>query len=172
MSGVELELRQDLGKFWDDCEGLTVGANATFIDSKVTLPPGEVTKFKNLYVPITSRDMTGAPEYMYNLYFVYDLEKYKTQVSLFYTVKGDTLAAGAGQSAGHFIPNVYDTEYGTLNFSLSRELKQNCILKFQAKNITDPEIKQVYRSKYIGSDVTKSSYRKGMDFSLSVSYKF
>lgn len=172
MSGVELELRQDLGKFWDDCEGLTVGANATFIGSEVTLPPSEAAKLSSLNVPISKRDMTGAPKYLYNLYFVYDIDKYKTQVALFYTVKGDTLAAGAGQSQGIFIPSVYDTEYGTLNLSLTYDLKKNCTLKFQAKNITNPSIEKVYRSKYIGSDVTKSSYKKGVDLSLGISYMF
>jgi hypothetical protein len=45
-------------------------------------------------------------------------------------------------------------------------------MNFQAKNLLDPAIETVYRSDYIGSDVTKTSYRKGMDFSISLSASF
>ncbi|MBN1974646.1 MAG: TonB-dependent receptor [Sedimentisphaerales bacterium] len=174
MSGIELEVRQDAGRFSEELDGITVGANATFIDSEVTLPQDEADKFSqpNIMAPMSKRDMTNAPEHLYNFYVTYDIEKYKTQAALFYTVRGDTLVAGAGQSQGQFIPNVYETEYGTLNMSISHDIKKNCKLKFQAKNLTNPLLKQVYRSEYIGDDVTKTSYRKGIDFSLSLAYQF
>ena len=35
LTGFEFEVRQDLGQFWEPLEGLSVGANATFIDSEV-----------------------------------------------------------------------------------------------------------------------------------------
>ena len=174
MSGVEFEIRQDAGQYWENFEGLTVGGNATFINSEVTLSDSEAAKFSqpNIMAPMSKRDMTNAPEHLYNLYMTYDLEQYKTQLALFYTVRGDTLVAGAGQSQSNFVPNIYDTEYGTLNLSLAYDLKENCKLKFQAKNLTNPAIEQVYRSKYIGNDVTKTSYKKGLDFTLSLAYKF
>jgi hypothetical protein len=80
--------------------------------------------------------------------------------------------AGAGQSQGRFIPSVYETQYGTLNMGLTHNLRDNCKLKFQAKNLTNPKIDEVYRSEYIGGDVTKTSYRKGIDFSISLEYLF
>jgi outer membrane receptor protein involved in Fe transport len=174
MRGYEIEVRQKLQRFWDELEGLSVGANATFINSEVTLPDDEAAKFEqpNIMAPMPKRDMTNAPEYLYNLYLTYYMKQYNAQFAVFYTVRGDTLVAGAGQSQGHFIPNVYETEYGTLNMSLSYNIKKNCKLKFQAQNLTNPEIQEVYRSKYIGSDVTKSSYSKGIDLSLSLEYLF
>jgi hypothetical protein len=42
-------------------------------------------------------------------------------------------------------------------------------VKFAAKNLTNPKIEEVYRSEFIDSDVTKTSFRKGIDFSISVS---
>jgi outer membrane receptor for ferrienterochelin and colicin len=116
--------------------------------------------------------MLNAPEHLYNLYMIYDIEQTGTQLSLFYTVRGDTLVAGAGQSNSHFIPDVYETEYGTLNFGLSQKIWKIWKLKFQAKNLLDPEIETVYRSKFIGDDVTKTSYRKGKEFSISLSAEF
>jgi len=38
LTGWEFEARQALGRFEEKLEGLAVGANATFIDSRVTLP--------------------------------------------------------------------------------------------------------------------------------------
>jgi hypothetical protein len=177
LSGYEIELRQELAHVWDVFDGLTLGANATFIDSQVTLPADEAAQFDqpNIDAPMPSRDMTNAPEHLYNLFLTYDLDTVglsDTQVALFYTVKGDTLVAGAGQSQGNFIPNIYETEYATLNVSLNRKLGEHCNVTFQAKNLLNPKIDTVYRSEYIGDDVAKTSYRKGMEFTIGFNYEF
>jgi outer membrane receptor protein involved in Fe transport len=137
LSGYELELRQSLGRFSDKLDGLALGANATFIDSEVTLPADEAQDFADLGVPMPSRDMSNAPEYLYNLYLTYDLDAGKTQFSAFYTVQGDTLVKGAGLDGVHFVPNVYQKEYGTLNLSLARTLSEHFRLTLQAKNVTN-----------------------------------
>jgi TonB-dependent receptor len=172
LSGIELEARQSLANFWDSAEGLSLGGNATFISSEVTLPADEAAKFKDeLGVPLSKRDMTFAPEHLYNIYLTYDLADLGTQLALFYTIKGDTLVAGAGESKDNFIPSVYAVEYGTLNFSLSQRLGDHLSLKLQAKNLTDPAIEEVYRSDFVpGGDVTKTSYTKGREFSIGLTY--
>jgi outer membrane receptor protein involved in Fe transport len=121
---------------------------------------------------MSKRDMTNAPEHIYNLFMTYDLKETGTQLGLFYTIQGDTLVAGAGQSNGKFIPSIYAREYGTLNFSLTQKLGDVWKLKFQAKNLLDPAIRTVYRSDYIGSDVTRSSYHKGMEFGIALMAEF
>jgi outer membrane receptor protein involved in Fe transport len=175
LSGLEFEARQDLGRFWDAAEGLSVGAAATFIDSKVTLPDDEAESFNlpAIDAPMNSRDMTNAPEHLYNLYFTYDFDE-KTKAALFYTITGDTLVAGAGadETSGNFVPNVYAKEFGTLNLSLSRKLSEKTTLQFQAKNLTNPKIEEFYSSPYIGPDVTKTSYTTGREFSLGLTIRF
>jgi outer membrane receptor protein involved in Fe transport len=175
LSGFELEVRQHMGQFWNPLQGLSLGANATFIDSEVTLPDDEAALFEapNVLAPMPTRDMTGAPEHLYNLYLTYDLERTGTQFALFYTVQGDTLVTGAGvSSTGQFVPNVYALEYGTLNLSLSQKIGEHFKLQFQAKNLTNPEIEEVYRSEFIGSDVTRTSYTRGIEFSIGLSAEF
>ncbi|MCC7011774.1 MAG: TonB-dependent receptor [Planctomycetes bacterium] len=174
LSGFEFEARQDLGNFSDALEGLTFGANATFIDSRVDLPASEIAGFNlpNIQAPMSSRDMTNAPEHLYNLFLTYDLPDAGTQLALFYTVQGDTLLAGAGQSNGNFVPSVYATEFDTLNLSCMQRLGKYVRLQLQAKNLTDPEIETVYRSQYIDGDVTKTSYSKGIEFSISLGAEF
>jgi outer membrane receptor protein involved in Fe transport len=174
LSGFEFEVRQDIGRFFEPMQGLSFGANATLIDSKVTLPEDEQQGFllPNILAPMSSRHMTNAPEYLYNFYLTYDIAATDTQLALFYTVTGDTLLAGAGQADGNYVPNVYAEDFDTLNFSLAQRLGQYFRLQFRAKNITNPEIQTVYRSPYIGPDVLKSSFTQGIDYSLSLSAEF
>ncbi len=170
LTGFELELRQDIGVLSDSFAGLTVGANGTLIESEVILPAAEAAAFNlpGIQAPMRSRDMTNAPEYLCNFFVTYDIAKTDTQIALFYTIQGDTLVAGAGQALGNFVPNAYALGYDTLNLSVSQRLGKYFKLQFQAKNLTDPSIEEVYRSPYIGGDVEKSSYSRGIEYSLSL----
>ncbi|HET6201200.1 MAG TPA: TonB-dependent receptor [Planctomycetota bacterium] len=174
LTGWELEARQTIGRFWTPLEGLSAGANATFIDSEVTLPEDEVAglKLPGIQAPMRTREMTNAPERLYNLYLTYDLPATGTQAALFYTVQGDTLVAGAGQSNGNFVPNIFAREYATLNLSVAQKLGKVLKLQVQGKNLTNPRIETVYRSDHIGDDVTRSSFTRGIETSISLSAEF
>jgi outer membrane receptor for ferrienterochelin and colicin len=109
----------------------------------------------------------NAPEYLYNVYIMYDYERLATQVGLFYTVKGDTLVTGAGNRNGNYVPDVYATEYGTLNLSVSKKIGKHFDLTFKARNLLNPEIEEVYRPPdSLGDEAIRTSYTKGIDFSL------
>jgi hypothetical protein len=174
LNGWEFEVRQALSRFYDPLEGISVGANATFINSRVYLPADESAGFAapNINAPISSRDMTNAPEHLFNFYTTWDLLESGTQFSVFYTVQGDTLIQGAGISNLSFVPSVYSKEYGTLNFAVSQQLTPRLRLMFQAKNVINPKIETVYRSPYIGGDQTQSTYRRGTELSLSLTATF
>jgi hypothetical protein len=81
-------------------------------------------------------------------------------------VQGDTLVAGAG-SARQLRAERLRAEYDTLNLSLPAA-RRYFKLQFQAKNLTNPEIEEVYRSEYIGDDVLKTSYTKGIEYSIGL----
>lgn len=173
ISGYEIELRQSLDNFWEELDGVSIGANATFIDGRVSLPSEEIAIFSEpgIEAPFRQRDMTNAPEYLYNLYLTYDFERTGTQAALFWSFKGDTLIAGAAESDGNFVPDVYEVGIGTLNLSVSQEISDHLTFKFQAKNITNPDIEEVYRSDFIpGGDVTKTSFSRGAEFSIGFTY--
>ncbi len=172
LSGFEFEARQHLGHFWSPLEGLSVGGNATLIKSEVTLSDEDALAAEDFGYPEPTRDMLNAPEHLYNVNLTYDIAKTDTKLGLFYTVKGDTLVAGSGSDDGHYVPSVYATEFATLNFSLSQKIGEHLTLSFKAKNLLDPEIEQVYRSEYFAEDTAKTSYKKGMDFSISLSGEF
>jgi hypothetical protein len=172
LQGVEFEVRQTLGKLWSPLEGFSAGANATFIQSEVTLPEKEAADFATAGVPITTRDMMGAPRYLYNLNLTYEHAKYHTQVGLFYTVRGDTLVEGGVAVGNGFLPDVYAQPYGTLNFSVLQPLRDHLKLAFQAKNLTNPEIREVYRSDFVSGEAVKRSFTRGVDLALSLEYEF
>ncbi len=174
LNGFEFEVRQALGNYTEDLDGLSVGANATFINSEVTLPASEAAAFAApaIDVPITSRDATNAPDHLYNLYVTYDVESTGTQFALFYTIKGDTLIAGAGQSNGNFVPSVYAKEYGTLNLSVSQEVTEQTKVTFQAKNLTNEAIETVYGGQGTDGETLRSSYTLGREFSIGLSVRF
>jgi hypothetical protein len=174
LTGFEFEARQGLGKIYPSLEGVSLGGNATFISSEVTLPDGEAAEFEapNIQAPMPTRDMTAAPEQLLNLYATWDIEETGTQLALFWTLTGDTLVAGAAVEDGiYYVPNIYARSYDTLNLSLTQTMG---IVKWQlqVKNLTNPEIQEVYRSDYIGDDVPKSSYTKGIEYSLGFSLGF
>jgi outer membrane receptor protein involved in Fe transport len=170
LQGFEFEARESLGSWWEPLQGLSIGANATFIDSVVQLTPEEIRIFASpqLNVPQTTREMTNAPEHLYNLFLTHEFASTGTQLGLFYTVTGDTLIAGAGESAGSFVPSIYAVEFGRLNFSLTQPLGPYMRLMFTARNLTNPDRRDVYRSEYIDRDFTRIAFREGIDFTLSL----
>ncbi len=174
LSGWEFEIREDIGNHYAALEGLAISANATIIDAEVNLDADQIALFSGLALApnITSREMLNAPEYLYNINLTYNSESTGTRVGLFYTVKGDTLVAGPGEGSGRFIPGVFQTEVGTLNVTVSQQVHDNIKLSFKAKNLLDPDIQEVYRTPNVPGDQLKTSYRKGIDFSLGLSAEF
>jgi TonB-dependent receptor len=174
VQGYEIEFRQQLGRFWSALDGLSAGANATFMTSEVTLSDEDRQDLEDIGYPEPTRDMMNCPDYLYNINLTYDIEKTGTCLGLFYTVQGDALIAGAnvGSESGTYIPSVYEKEYATLNFSLSQKIGENWTLSFKATNLLNPEIQEVYRSTYLAEDIVKTSYTKGIGCSISASCEF
>ena len=168
LQGWEVESRQDLGSLWKPLSGFGVGANATWIESVVQLSQEDIDQFNlpTINAPMTERDMANAPETILNAFVTWESESIGTKLGLFYTRTGDTLVVGAGQANDNYVPNVYQTEFDNLNFSLLQPLSEWCDFQFQAKNLTNPDIEQVYRSPYIGDDVSKISFSRGVDYSV------
>ncbi len=173
IQGWEFEVRQDLGQVWEPLRGLSIGGNATFIDSEVTLTTREQIDFRlpNIQSPMQTRDATGAPDRLLNAYITYDIEATGTQASLFYTVKGDTLVAGATQDDGNFIPSIVASEFDTLNLVVSQRIGDFLKLTFQAKNLTNPRIETEYRSPYTVTAIN-TSYTAGIEYSLGLTANF
>lgn len=172
LEGWEAEIRLGLGQFWEKLEGLTFGSNATFINSDVVVPDDERAELEGIGIQEYTREMTNAPNYLYNLYLIYDIAETGTQISVFYSVRGDTLVAGSARDGASYIPSLYETAYGTVNLALKQRLGDTWNLSLAAKNLSNPWIETVYRSDYINGDVTRNAYKKGIELSISLSATF
>lgn len=183
LSGYEFEVRQDMSRFWDRAEGLSLGANATFIDSEVensaevrfgagndSFVTGQgVEGFFDAPGSFRSREMTLAPDYLYNIFATYAVPEWGTELSLLYAVQGDTLVSGASVANTEFTPSIYALPVDTLNLSVSQSLGPYLKLKVSAKNLTNPSIDEVYRSRYFAGDTVATSTKRGIDYSISLS---
>jgi hypothetical protein len=165
VEGIGRELNPDLN-------GFSVGTNATFIRSEVTLPAQEAEELAAIGFAEPTRDMTATPAYILNGNVMYEWEKTGTSVALFYIEQGDTLVAGAGTARENYIPSIYATPHGVLNFTLQQNLSEHWKFFFQAKNLLNPEIQTVYRSPYLPSDIVNTSYTAGVDFVVGLNCKW
>ena len=102
-----------VGEFNDEWAGLSVGFNATFIDSVVTLPADEAATFDSpvIQAPMSERQMANAPEYLLNLFLNYDNEETGSQFGVYYTRQGTSLVAGATVENDNYIPNIFSVPY-------------------------------------------------------------
>ena len=173
LTGVELETRHDLGQVYEPLTGLSLGANATFLNARVTATDGEIERLEALpgAEVVRRRDATGTPEFLYNLYLTYDYQPAQTRLSLFYTVEGETLLAGGGRprsTDSEIFPSIYQSEIETLNFTWQQGIGRWLNFRFQARNLTNPGIQEVYRGFGLTEDVRRSYFTRGIDFSFSL----
>jgi outer membrane receptor protein involved in Fe transport len=187
VKGWELEARKSLDFLPDFFQFFSVGANYTYIDAKVEVPlsylddyaadddmladvgvePGKSNVVHRLGQ--TERDMEGQPNHLWNINVTWDYEPWGTSAGFFYSVRGDMLRSGVSiQPEGiTAIPNVYSKELASVNLSLSQEFAKRWKFTFQAKNLLDPRVDEVYRAPD-GTEVLRRTYREGVSYSFQL----
>ncbi|MFK7740372.1 MAG: TonB-dependent receptor [Planctomycetota bacterium] len=170
LSGWEVEMRQDLGRIWQPLAGLTAGGNSTWIDATVRRPDFEVLQFEQFQGvrPATTRDMTDAPNYLWNLFLTYDVPATGSSFGAFYTVTGDALVQGPGPSNVAFIPATYERDYDNLSVTFQQDLGRGVRLSLSANNLTNAIRQQFYSTEYLAEDVVRREYTTGITYSLSI----
>jgi TonB-dependent receptor len=167
--GVEGEVRQRMDVLHEWLKDFTAGANATLIFSRVEIPPDDIRRLRAKGFTDTTRAMRDQPEYLFNANLVYENQKSGTSVGLFYNVTGKTLVAGpSAPPSAFFSPAVYEEPIDSLDLGIEQKIGKHWALFLRAKNLTDPLVRRFYDVPD-GRDITYSSYRKGMDFSLGAS---
>ena len=171
--GLEGEVRVGMEQIiGEELKGLSLGANATYLDSQTDLPEDLASQFEAFGSPVSSRPMIQTPEYLLNANMTYELERWGTQLGIFWTYKGDTLISGASTNGSAtspptaITPDIYQTPFQTLNITVQQRIVDGLTLSIGLKNLTNPDIQTVYRID--GTDTLQSTYSAGVDFSVGL----
>lgn len=169
--GYEVEARLPLGGLWEAVEGVTVGANYSYIDSEVEVPPDEQESLASFGLDEPTRRLQGQPEYLLNANVSWDDDKRGRSLGLFYNVVGETLQTGAARGSEDGVPNVFEKPSTTLDFSFSQKLPQwakDVSLVVRAKNLLREDRRSVFRTPD-GAEVIKTLRDSAVTYGASIS---
>jgi TonB-dependent receptor len=165
--GLELEVRQDLGRFASWLQRFSIGMNFTFSESETEVPEAElqIARLLNSEAPET-RPLFGQSEILFNLDLSYQDFGRGTAASIYLNHFGERLALVAPPGT----PDIYEQPVTTLDFVLRQRVGARWRLGFKATNLLDPAIEttQTYRE----VEYVRSLYRRGRKFSVSLGYDF
>lgn len=175
--GAELEVRKAIyDNKTSNPEQITVGLNAAYMYSNQELNNDKVyeeTLFngQRINTNFTNKEdaFTGASDLITNADISYS-KKWEQGGSLMATVAynyfSDRIYALGTETRG----NQVDKGFSTLDFILRSRLNKNIGINFSAKNLLNPTIDRVQENS--NGDAITLSYKKGLNFNLSVNYQF
>ncbi|WP_298142721.1 TonB-dependent receptor [Flavobacterium sp.] len=176
VAGAELELRKNIFSIGEtNARKLSAGFNASYLYSQQDLDEDKVRRENrtvNLQADFTddSSKLTGASDLLMNADITFSTDWNDKQGSfmttLAYTYFSDRIYSLGTVQRG----NQVDKSFGVLDWVTRTKLTKNFGINFIARNLLDPKIERVQENN--SGDITVLSYRKGMNFSLGMSYQF
>lgn len=177
--GAEFEFLFQLERISKSLSDFSLGANASLMDTKVTI---EKVFNNNVNNPETiavddnpSRKLQGASPWIVNADIRYDSEfskSWKSTMTMVYNVYSKRIfAVGTNR-----LDNYYEMPFGKLDFIWQNKISNKFDIKFSADNLLNPSYKiemgQKSRIKITETDLTVREYKKGVGFSVNISYNF
>lgn len=163
--GIEIEVRKRLDEILEELSNFTVGANVSFIDSKVDIPSDELTVIRAVDPNAEStRTLQGQSPFLVNVELGYYNESSGTNASLFYNVFGDRLAE---VSIGG-TPDIFERSRPMLDFIFSQALLSNFVVKLSVKNILNSPYQLTHSFK--GEEYVRTEFKTGSSIGLGISY--
>lgn len=177
--GAELEFLFQFDRISESLSNFSMGANASLMDTKVTI----VKTTKNgANSPETiavdanpSRKLQGASPWILNADLKYDSEfdkDWKSSMTMVYSIYSKRIYA-VGTNG---LDNYYEMPFGKLDFIWQNKISDKFDVKFSAENLLNPnykiELGKDSRIPITESDLTVKEYKKGIGFSMNVSYTF
>lgn len=171
--GVEFEVRKNIFNLKEEnTNKLSVGLNATYMKTHQELNADKVREETNGLININLTDkesgFTGASDVLLNADLSYT-KNWKNNsgiiATLAYSYFSDRIYSLGSEGRG----NLVDKAVGTLDFVLKTKINKNLGINFSAKNLLNPKVERVQEN--TSSDVVALSYKKGVYFSLGISYQ-
>ncbi len=164
--GIEIEVVKDFGFIAESLRPVQLSANFALIESRVDLDSATAAVSERFGTG-TTRPLLGQPDYTLNVELAYvNNLSLGLQASISYNIFGQRLSLVGGSNF-----NVYEQSRGLLNFSIRKNIGRHFAVQFRARNLLDPEYKQVYKQR--PEDVEEfnfETYRLGRSYSLGVSF--
>jgi len=125
--GLELEVRASLARVWNPLQRFSLNANASWIDSKVTLPPS--------LSPTVRREhsLQGQADRLFNVGLAYATPDQRFDATVLVSHTGRKLA-GLGFDVA---PDFYDDSFTTLDATVNLKPLPYLRLKLSGNNLTD-----------------------------------
>jgi outer membrane receptor protein involved in Fe transport len=175
LRGIELDFRTDLGNWF------RIESNFFFIKSLVNVISWEQFSFSRLgildvndrtfsYDPTNlSRPLQGQSEFVANFKFDVYLTKKKNQtIGAYYNYFGDRIyVVGANGTQ-----DAYERGVGLTDLVYTYKSEDRMDFKFAARNIFDQRFRIYVKDELLGEEKLFRSYREGVSFSMSASYRF
>jgi outer membrane receptor protein involved in Fe transport len=172
--GVELEFLLQLNRLSAALSDFSFGFNTSLMYTKVninTVNSSEtIANDKN-----PSRQLQGASPWIINADLKYEFdfsENWKNTMTLVYNVYGKRIYA-VGTNG---LDNYYELPFSKLDFVWGNKISKNWDVKFSADNILNPlykiELGSENKVNITETDLTIKDYRRGVGFSVNLSYSF
>ncbi len=172
--GVEFEARKKIVEFESTSDlknKLNVGFNLSFMQTNQDFSATKVSNENNLSADFTytKGKLTGASDLLINSDISY-LKEFSENSNITTTLSfgyfSDKLRTIGTRGRGHLI----DKGNHTLDLIIKSNLSKKIKLGLSLKNLTNPIYERFQGAE--NKNVLTQSYKKGVDFSLSMSYKF
>lgn len=164
--GLEFEVRESLGNWWEPMKEFSVGFNAAYMESEVDLTDRDKLSRSFWGDTATTRRLYDQPDYTLNTDLTWDHQATRTALTVAFSVVGPRLIA-----AGVSEPDDILQPEPQLDVFLTQKIGKNWKVKLGAKNLLDPEYKVTQDWPNRGEQVIRS-YTKGITFGLSVGCEF
>ena len=163
--GAEVELRKNLDfiGFW--ARNFKIGANVSFIKSKVAIPEDEMTII-NLYNPEkgNTRPFQGQSPVLINTSLIYTDKDLGIESALSFNYFGNRLSE---VSLGG-TPDVYEQARPQLDFTFRKSLTNHIQVKLSALNILNPYFKKSMH--FNGDEFVINQFKRGTDLGFYIQY--
>ncbi len=165
--GVEVEARKRLDTVAPLLRHVSLGLNLSFIQSSVSVDSTELRLRREIDPNAAdTRALQGQSPFIVNADLAYDNLESGTSVGVYFNVFGRRLSTVSFGS----VPDVYEQPSPQLDFVASQQLFRDWSVKVSAKNLLDASFRQVYDAAYNGQDAVYQEYKRGLSFSIGISY--
>lgn len=173
-TGAELEIKKLLFNSENEVKAnkISAGLNVSYMYTTQELDSEKVAKENNFNALFTDSksSFTGASNLLLNGDVTFSKEWKKSETNLMTTLAFSTYSDRVYSLGTQGRGNVVEKSVNSLDFIIKSKLTKNLGLGFNVKNLLNPTIERVQENN--NQDIVISSFKRGMNASLSLNYQF